>query len=111
MKRHTKRVVGCLAAAIAAISGIAYAATAHNVAQKDKAFSQGELTAKVGDSITFKNEDTVVHNVYSKSAGNEFNTKSQPPGSTNSVPLVAEGDVEVRCAIHLDMKLIVHVKK
>ena len=111
MKSHTKRLVACLVVALAATSGIAYAATTHNVSQKDKAFSQAELTVKVGDSITFKNEDSVVHNVYSKSAGNEFNTKSQPPGSTNSVPLATEGDVEVRCAIHPDMKLIVHVKK
>lgn len=110
MKKSTL-IVSCLTVAIAATSGVAYSSAKHPVAQKDKAFSQGEMTVKVGDMITFKNEDTVVHNVYSKSAGNEFNTKSQPPGSTNEVALAAEGDVEVRCAIHPDMKLIVHVKK
>ena len=37
----------------------------HAVLQKDRAFSQTEITIHVGDTVTFKNTDEFVHNVFS----------------------------------------------
>ena len=38
-----------------------------NISQKDKRFSMQSLTVKVGDSVTFTNDDPFFHNVFSLS--------------------------------------------
>jgi len=81
------------------------------ITQKDKTFSAPEITVKIGESVVFKNDDDVNHNVYSTTKGNEFNLKTQAPGASASVPFKAEGRVEVSCAFHPKMKMTVHVKK
>lgn len=83
----------------------------HVVGQANKAFSQAEITVKPGEKIVFKNDDSVVHNVFSVSKGFEFNLKTQAPGTTSSIPFTSEGTAVVQCAIHPKMKLVVNVKK
>jgi plastocyanin len=78
--------------------------------QKDKAFSQTEVTLKPGEKVVFRNSDTVTHNVFSNSKVNPFQIKIQQPGSSSTVQFDTEGVTEVRCAIHPKMKLIVTVK-
>ena len=86
------------------------AADDHEVTQKDKSFSQTHLVVRRGDRVTFRNDDSVVHNVFSRSSGNEFEIRAQPPGMAQAVPLASAGRVEVRCAIHPDMKMTIDVK-
>jgi plastocyanin len=81
------------------------------VVQKDREFSQNTLTIKAGDSVTFKNEDAVTHNVFSNTPGLEFDIRRQAPGGSSTVPFAKEGEVEVRCSIHPKMKLMISVKK
>ena len=83
----------------------------HVITQKGKSFSVAELTVKVGDTIEFKNDDDVSHNVFSVSKSQPFNTKMQTPGSEAAVTFTNEGTVEVRCAIHPGMKLQIQVAK
>ncbi len=83
----------------------------HVASQKGKAFSTTELHVKVGDTVEFKNDDEVSHNVFSVSKVQPFNTKMQTPGAETSVTFASEGTVEVRCAIHPGMKLIIQVAK
>jgi plastocyanin len=85
--------------------------TEHTIDQKDKAFSKTEITIKPGESIVFKNEDSVTHNVFSNSKNNAFNIKTQAPGNSSTVTFAEEGVTEVRCAIHPKMKLTVTIKK
>lgn len=87
------------------------AAAEHEITQKDRAFSQTELTIKMGDSIVFKNLDEVTHNVFSVSPGMEFDIRRQAPGQSSSIAFQREGVAEIRCSIHPKMKLIVTVKK
>lgn len=82
----------------------------HPVDQKDKEFSQTEITIKPGEKVLFKNSDNVTHNVFSNSKVNPFHIKIQQPGSTSTVQFDQEGVTEVRCAIHPKMKLMVTVK-
>lgn len=82
----------------------------HSVDQKDREFSQTEITIKPGEKLVFKNSDAVTHNVFSNSKVNPFHIKIQQPGSSSTVAFEAEGVTEVRCAIHPKMKLIVTVK-
>jgi len=82
----------------------------HSVSQVDKEFSASEITIRAGDSIVFKNEDSVAHNIFSRSEGFRFNLKKQEPGAEDAIPFEKAGVAEVRCAIHPRMKLIVTVE-
>jgi plastocyanin len=81
------------------------------VTQKDKKFSQKNLTVKVGDSVSFKNEDPFSHNVFSLSDIKTFDLGSYPQGQAKKVTFDKPGTVEVECAIHPDMKLNIEVQK
>lgn len=93
-----------------AVSSGAYA-NEFEVVQKDKKFSQSALIVKVGDSIKFKNEDPFAHNVFSLSDPKTFDLGSYPKGQSKAVVFDKAGTVEVECAIHPDMKIVVEVKK
>ena len=99
---------------IAVVAGIvcgsvtAYAAQ-KSISQKDKAFSETELTIKVGDEIVFVNDDSITHNILSNSAGNTFNLGSQAPGVSVSYTFKSAGEADVGCGIHPRMKLKVNV--
>src|SRR5262245_14949640 len=102
--------------ALAAALALALAATAVGgdgkivkVEQKDKQFTQTEIRVRRGDTVTFANSDTVMHNVYSISPGNQFEIKTQLPGKESDVQFKNAGVAEVRCAIHPNMKLKVNV--
>ncbi|HEY0702296.1 MAG TPA: hypothetical protein VGD60_05970 [Candidatus Acidoferrales bacterium] len=85
------------------------------VEQKDKEFVyQGakvaSLKIKVGDVLQFKNQDPYFHNVYSLSDVKLFDLGSYPQGQSKSVKFDKPGKVEIECAIHPQMHLIVEVK-
>ena len=105
------KVFPCIVA-LAFVSGAAVAAFAaeQTVTQKGKVFSKPEVTLKKGDTIVFVNDDTVAHNIYSATAGNDFNLGSQPPGKSVSVTFDKPGDIDVMCAIHPLMKMKVKVQ-
>ncbi len=79
------------------------------ISQKDKMFSEKSVTIKAGQSITFVNNDSVTHNVYSRSKINRFDSGAQSPESSITQVFAKPGKVKVRCAIHPRMKLTVNV--
>ena len=81
------RAALCVARAIALalLAPGAAAAEDHVIVQRDKAFSQERITLRAGDRIVFKNEDTVSHNVFSRSPGSEFEVRAQLPGQQSPV--------------------------
>lgn len=97
-----------IASASAALLG--GAAASHTVHQKGKEFSTKTLEIKAGESVVFRNDDPIPHNVYSTSKGFEFNSKLQQPGESMSHKFDRTGTAEVKCAIHPAMKLKVVVK-
>jgi len=85
------------------------------IEQKDKDFwYQGvktvTLKVKVGDVIQFKNMDPYFHNVFSLSDVKMFDLGSYPLGQSKSVKFEKPGKVEVECAIHPQMHMVVDVK-
>lgn len=98
--------------ALAFVSGAAVAALAaeQTVTQKGKKFSMSEVTIKKGDTLVFVNDDNVAHNIYSATAGNDFNLGSQLPGKSVSVTFDKPGEIDVMCAIHPLMKMKVKVQ-
>lgn len=95
---------------IAFASGIATAYAAEKtINQKGKLFSEKEVTIKKGETLNFLNDDNIVHNVMSTSSGNEFNVGAAKPGTSTPVTFKNAGDVQVICAIHPSMKMLVKV--
>jgi plastocyanin len=108
MKLVTLRNAAALGAALAL--AVPAASEDRKVVQKDKSFSQPEIVVKEGDRIVFSNQDTVSHNLFSRSDGFQFEIKVQLPGQDSAVSFDRAGTAEVRCAIHPEMKLRVVVE-
>lgn len=88
----------------------------HVIVQKDKNFSQTELTVNLGDTIIFKNDEKdILHNVYSITHGNEFEIHHQKPGTKTPITIDPKkhqpGVMMIECAIHPNMKLKVKINK
>ena len=96
--------------ALVTLSAFPLLAVDHEINQQDRHFSQTEITIKVGDTISFKNDDEVTHNVFSTTRGMEFDLHRQAPGASSTIPFSKAGDAEVDCSIHPRMKLLVHVR-
>ena len=69
-----------------------------------------ELTVDVGDKIHFQNQDPWFHNIFSLSDTKMFDLGSYPKGESRDVVFDKAGEVEVECAIHPQMYLLVNVK-
>ena len=88
----------------------AFAAAAHHVAQKGRAFSVSDITIARGDSVQFTNEDEFLHQIYVDSSMMSFDSNEQAPGQTIEVNFPVHGTFPVRCHIHPKMLLTVHVQ-
>jgi plastocyanin len=93
-----------------AITSTALAAE-HVVVQKSKAFSMKKLSVKLGDTVKFLNDDPFSHNVFSLSDAKSFDLGSYGQGMSKSITFDKAGSIEVECAVHPDMKLVIEVAK
>ena len=87
------------------------AATAkdHVINQREKNFSVTAIKAKVGDTLTFRNDDPFVHSIFSLSEVQPFDLGTFKQNDMRRVKLVKPGKITVECAIHPQMKLIVEI--
>lgn len=90
-------------------------ASDHEIDQKDKTFVMNNakverFSIRTGDTVHFKNLDPWFHNVFSLSPIATFDLGSYPQGQHKSVTFSEAGEVEVECAIHPQMYLILEVK-
>ena len=81
------------------------------VGQINKAFVVTELKVKVGDTVSFKNNDAFAHNIFSLSDTKSFDLGSYQFGQTRKVVFDKAGTVEVECALHPGMKMTISVQK
>lgn len=86
-------------------------AETHEVGQKDKEFTVSELAIKKGDKVKFINRDSFFHNVFSLSDAAFFDLGSFPEGEFKEVVFEEPGEVEVECAIHPNMKMVIKVEE
>jgi len=110
MKMNNKALTMALSAVAMLVSSSVFAAEEVEVGQKNKAFTMKEVNIKVGDSVKFTNEDPFFHNVYSLSDASTFDLGSYPKGKFKIIKFETAGQVEVECAIHPDMRMIVNVE-
>jgi len=103
-------VAPSLAALLLVAASAAFAAAVHQVAQRNRDFSQGDIAIAAGDSIAFSNNDEFLHQIYVDSSAMSFDSAEQYPGETITVTFARPGTFQVRCHIHPKMLLTVQVK-
>lgn len=99
----------CLACLLLSVLPVLAGAEELVVAQKNKAFSASAVTIKTGDSISFRNDDAFVHNVFSLADEMSFDLGTYPQGQAKAVKFAKAGKFDIECAIHPEMKLLVTV--
>lgn len=90
------------------LPGAALAADpAHTISQKGRAFRPAEVTINHGESLTFTNEDSFIHQIY---VDGLFDSEEKAPGENLNETFSAAGTFQVRCHIHPTMRMTVRVK-
>ncbi len=99
-----------MALAVAAIAAVpALAADEPVIGQKEKLFTQEEVTIPVNGTVLFVNDDNITHNL----TVHEPDDVTRPgvvqqPGAESRFAFDKFGDYVVRCLIHPKMKMTVH---
>jgi len=88
------------AAAVAADAG-------HTISQKGRAFRPTEVSINRGETLTFTNEDSFIHQIY---VDGLFDSEEKAPGENLNETFPAAGTFQVRCHIHPTMRMTVRVK-
>jgi plastocyanin len=107
VKINPRRAALLLAISVAAQVG----AADHIVSQKGKVFFPQKMSVAVGESVTFVNDDPFAHNVFSLSDTKSFDLGSYGHGQRKAVLMDKPGLVEVECAVHPDMKMMIEVHR
>ena len=72
------------------------------VVMKNFQFEPAELTVKVGQSVTWRNEDTAKHDAFSEE--NDLDTNDIGQGQTVTFQPDKAGEIDYICSIHPQMK-------
>ena len=90
------------------LAGIASARAADlTVEQKGRAFHPAEITINRGQTLTFTNGDSFIHQIY---VDGLFDSDERAPGQNLNETFPNSGSFQVRCHIHPTMRMTVHVK-
>ena len=89
------------------LSAPALAAGEHVVSQKGRAFRPAEMTINRGESLTFTNEDSFIHQIY---VDGLFDSEEKAPGENLTETFPSAGTFQVRCHIHPTMRMTLRVK-
>ena len=73
------------------------------VNQKLANFVPDFVVVRVGQTLEFPNNDTIIHNVFSYSKPNDFDLGLYPKGTSKSVTFHHPGVVRIYCSIHKSM--------
>jgi plastocyanin len=79
----------------------------HTVTQKGRAFRPPEVSINRGESLTFTNEDSFIHQIY---VDGLFDSEEKAPGENLTEAFASAGTFQVRCHIHPTMRMTVRVK-
>lgn len=85
-------------------------ATEITVTMAGGAYHPGRISASLGDTIRFVNDDTTNHDVFVPTAGYATDLGKQEPGKETVLTLAKAGMFEVECVFHSNMLVVVEVK-
>ncbi len=99
-------------AAVAMLSagGVVHAAQQVFIRQQHLRFSQSSVDIAAGDTLTFTNEDDVIHNIGVRDGGDTQDLGLQKPKASVSHRFGQPGDFTIVCSIHPRMRLKVKVR-
>lgn len=98
------------AGAVLWVPGVAAPApSAPMMASKDKRFDPHVVAVPRRSTVAFPNLDKIFHNVFSRSAGNEFDLGLYRGGKSKEYQFAAPGLVRIYCNIHSEMAAYVMV--
>lgn len=81
----------------------------HVISQKELKFNPPIKVIKPGDTVTFKNTDTVVHNIISQTTDFQFDLGKFKPGMKRSLQFKSKGVVDIECTVHPSMRMTVFI--
>lgn len=97
------------ATAVAVLSAQPSVAAEHVVTMSGATYQPAQLTAAVGDTVRFVNDDALAHNVFVPTALHALDLGSQDPDTEKTLLLTAPGRFEVECVLHDHMLMTVEV--
>ena len=77
------------------------------VVQKGRAFRPAEISIARGETVTFTNDDSYIHQVYVTGL---FDSEEKAPGENLNETFPDAGTFQVRCHIHPTMKMTIRVR-
>lgn len=83
----------------------------HVVSQRGKEFFPKKMVVRAGERVTFMNDDPFAHNVFSLSEAKSFDLGSYGKGEGKAITLDKAGTIEVECAVHPDMRMVIEVRQ
>ena len=95
----------------AASTGASSGGDAIQVTMKSLAFTPVAVTAKVGQTVQWTNDDTPAHNVTYVSGPKFTSSSTMNPGAKFSLKLTQAGTIHYFCSIHPFMKATIVVTK
>jgi len=95
--------------AVSSVISFNVSAKEHFVTQKNIKFSTPIQVVAPGDVVTFKNDDSVVHNLISLTEPIKFNFDDFRPGMSRTIEMSEVGVVDVECSIHPGMKMSIFI--
>src|ERR1700760_2463591 len=95
------------AAAILCLLAASAQAADLKVVQKGRAFHPNEISIARGQTLTFTNEDSFIHQIY---VDGLFDSEEKGPGQNLNETFPNSGTFQVRCHIHPTMRMTVKVR-
>jgi plastocyanin len=93
-------------------AGSVFAGTAHKVSMAGSKYAPAAVSARVGDTIRFDNDDFENHWVYVPTVGNyQVSRAGIKPGEAFDIVARAPGKFTVLCGLHTSMETVVTVTK
>lgn len=100
------RILGLV---LVAVGGGEALAAEHVVTMAGGRYQPATLSAKVGDTVRFVNDDTADHAVFVPTIGKAFDLGRQKAGEQKVYKLGQPGRLEVECVNHGRMQMVVEV--
>lgn len=89
----------------------ARAAGTHKIGMMNSTYGPGAISAKVGDTVVFDNDDYENHWVYSPTVDHQMSKAGIKPGEKFELLLGKPGKFLVLCALHTKMTTTITVVK
>ncbi len=107
----TRVAIPAVALISALTTALPVAAAEHIVHMAGADYAPNRISARVGDTIRFINDDGMNHDVFVPTLGHAIDLGRQEPGDERVMALGKSGAIEVECVFHGHMLLTVTVAR